>query len=149
MATDINLNTLTWVEPTQIRNFSDNKSLIKWALQFLTIDGNWLVLRPFSCSKIELKLLTDAVGEIPQLKYDFQSATLIYFHLRNFHRFSADEIEELLSKPKMLTWSRSSAVTSPMPLQTACIKSSPSGQVLAMILGYFSGPKPIGAIKSS
>ena len=60
MATDINLSNLTWVEPTQIRNFSDNKSLIKWALQFLTIDGNWLVLRPFSCSKIELKLLTDA-----------------------------------------------------------------------------------------
>ena len=95
MATDINLNNLTWDEPNQIRNFSDNKALVKWALQFLRVEENWLVLRPFSCSKAELKLLSDAVGEIPQLKYDFQSATSIFFHLRNFHRFQADEIEEL------------------------------------------------------
>ena len=54
-----------------------------------------MVLRPFSCSKAELKLLTDAVGEMPKLKYDFQGATTIFFHLHNFYRFSADEIEEL------------------------------------------------------
>ena len=54
-----------------------------------------MVLRPFSCSKAEIKLLTDAVGEMPQLKYDFQGATTIFFHLHNFNRFSADQIEEL------------------------------------------------------
>jgi hypothetical protein len=57
----------------------------------LTIDGNWIVLRPFSCSKNELKTFSDSVAEIPQLRYDFQSATLIYYHLHNFHRFSVDE----------------------------------------------------------
>ena len=63
MATDINLNNLTWDEPNQIRNVSDNKALVKWALQFLRVEENWLVLRPFSCSKAELKLLSDAIGE--------------------------------------------------------------------------------------
>jgi hypothetical protein len=74
MATDILLSNCEWVEPDQIRSFADNKSLVTWALQFLTVDGNWILLRPLSCSKGELKTLSDAVGEIPPLKYDFQYA---------------------------------------------------------------------------
>ena len=44
MATDIALNNCQWIEPEAIRNYQDNKTIIKWALQFITIDGNWIVL---------------------------------------------------------------------------------------------------------
>ena len=53
------------------------------------------MLRPFSCSKNELKTLSDSVAEIPTLKYDFQSSTLIFYHLSKFHRFSAEQTTEL------------------------------------------------------
>ena len=95
MATDILLSNCGWVEPDQIRNFADNKSLVTWALQFLTLDGNWILLRPFSCSKAELKTLSDAVGKITPLKYDFLSATVVFYHLSKFHRFTTPQMAEL------------------------------------------------------
>ena len=42
-----------------------------------------------------MKTLSDSVPEIPTLKYDFQSATLIFYHLSKFHRFSAEQTTEL------------------------------------------------------
>jgi hypothetical protein len=95
MATDILLSNCRWVKPDQIRNFAGNKAFVTWALQFLTFDGNWILLRTFSCSKGELKTLSDAVGEIPPLKYDFQSATLVFYHLSKFHMFTTVQIAEL------------------------------------------------------
>jgi hypothetical protein len=74
MATDILLSNCRWVEPDQIRNF---------ALQFLTLDGNWILLRPFSCSKGELKTLSDAVAAIPPLKYEDFSISAIKTLVRN------------------------------------------------------------------
>ena len=110
MATDINLSSCQWIEPDQIRNYSDNKAIIKWALQFMTIDGNWIVLRPFLCSKNELKTLSDSVAVIPQLRYDFQSATIIFYHLSKFHRFSSEQTTELdaaiKAKSESMAWSR-------------------------------------------
>ena len=82
-------------EPDQIRSFADNKFLLTWALQLCTVDTGWILLRPFSCSKGELKTLSDTVGEIPPLKYDFQSATVVFYHLKNFHRFTTPQMAEL------------------------------------------------------
>ena len=95
MATEIVLSNCSWNEPDAIRNFQDNKTIITWALRFITIEGNWILLRPFSCSKAELKTLSDVVPEIHVAKYDFQSAATIFFHLGAYHRFSADQITEL------------------------------------------------------
>ena len=39
--------------------------------------------------------MSDSVPEIPVLKYDFQSATLIFYHIAKYHRFSAEQITEL------------------------------------------------------
>ena len=95
MATDILLPNFGWVEPDQIINFADNKALVTWALQFLNFDGNWILLRPFSWSKGELQILNDAVGRIPLLKYDLQSATVVFYHLSKFHRFTTPQMAEL------------------------------------------------------
>ena len=55
MATDINLSSCQWIEPDQIRNYSDNKAIIKWALQLMTI-GNWIVPKSHSSVMISSQL---------------------------------------------------------------------------------------------
>ena len=87
MAVDINNTHLPWELPATIRNFDQNKALIDWAPRHTLIQGNWLVLRPFSCSRAELTALSDAVTDMGPLKYDFQSALKLYWHLSNFQRF--------------------------------------------------------------
>ena len=95
MATEIVLNNCAWSPPAEIRSFQDNKTIIGWALRFISIEGNWILLRPFSCSKAELKTLSDAIPEISTLKYDFQSAAAIFFYLGKHLRFNSDQVAEL------------------------------------------------------
>jgi hypothetical protein len=95
MATDIVYANCTWEPQNEIRGFNDNKALITWALRYISLQGNWIILRPFSLSKPELKTLTDVLPEIGVLNHDFQSALLIFFHLRRHYRFSVDQIAEL------------------------------------------------------
>ena len=92
MATEIVYDSCTWSPPTEIRSFQDNKTIIGWALRFISIEGNWILLRPFSCSRAELKILSDSVPEIGTLKYDFQSAAAIFFYLGKHLRFNADQV---------------------------------------------------------
>ena len=95
MATDIKLDDLEWIQPDQIRHYADNVALIKWALGHTAIEGGWLALRVFNCSKQELKVLTDAVGGIGELRYDFQSAMTVFYHLSTYVRFTPDKVDEL------------------------------------------------------
>ena len=95
MATDIVYTNCSWSEPNEIRGFNENKALITWSLRFISLQGNWIILRPFSLSKPELRTLTDVIPEIGILNHDFQSALLIFFHLRRHLRFNADQIAEL------------------------------------------------------
>ena len=81
MATDIVYERCTWTPPNEICGFLDNKTLINWALRFISFEGNWILLRPFSCSKAELKTLSDSLPDVGTLKYDHQSALTIFFHL--------------------------------------------------------------------
>ena len=77
MATDIIYANCTWEPQNEIRGFTDNKTLITWALRYISLQGNWIILRPFSLSKAELRTLSDALPEIGVLKHDFQSALVI------------------------------------------------------------------------
>ena len=95
MATDIVYTNCSWSEPNEIRGFNENKALITWSLRFISLQGNWIILRPFSLSKPELRTLTDVIPEIGILNHDFQSALLIFFHLRRHLRFNVDQIAEL------------------------------------------------------
>ena len=95
MAHDIAYTNCSWTEPNEIRGFVENKALITWALRFVSLQGNWIVLRPFSLSKPELRTLTDLIPEIGNLSYDFQSALVIFFHLKKHLRFNADQTAEL------------------------------------------------------
>ena len=69
MATDIVYERCTWTPPNEIRGFLDNKTIISWALRFISIEGNWILLRPFSCSRAELKILSDSVSEVSHIRY--------------------------------------------------------------------------------
>ena len=97
MATDIKLDDLDWRPPDTIRGYADNTAMIKWALTHTVIENGWLQLRPFNCSRAELKVLTDSVANnaIPELKYDLQSAMLIFHHLSTYIRFTSEQVEEL------------------------------------------------------
>jgi hypothetical protein len=95
MATDLVYERCTWTPPNEIRGFLDNKTLINWALRFISFEGNWILLRPFSCSKAELKTLSDSLPDVGTLKYDHQSALTIFFHLGKHLRFNVDQIAEL------------------------------------------------------
>ena len=97
MATDIKLEDLAWSPPDTIRGYDDNVAMIKWALTHTVIDQGWLQLRPFNCSRVELKVLRDSVANnaIPELKYDLQSAMLIFHHLSTYIRFTVDQVEAL------------------------------------------------------
>ena len=74
MATDIVYASCTWEAPNEICAFLDNKTLITWALTHISLEGNWILLRPFSCSKPELKVLSDSLPDMGPLKFDHQSA---------------------------------------------------------------------------
>ena len=95
MATDLVYERCTWTPPNEIRGFLDNKTLITWALRFISLEGNWILLRPFSCSKAELKTLSDSIPDVGTLKHDYQSALIIFFHLGKHLRFNPDQIAEL------------------------------------------------------
>ena len=95
MATDIVYEHCTWEPPNEIHGFLDNKTLITWALKFISFEGNWILLRPLSCSKPELKTLSDSIPDVGTLKYDHQSALTVFFHLANHLRFSVEQIAEL------------------------------------------------------
>ena len=95
MATDIKLDNLQWVQPDQIRHFADNVALIKWALTHTAIDAGWLTLRIFNCSKQELKVLTDAIPAVGELKHDFQSAMTVFYHLSTYVRFTSKQVDEI------------------------------------------------------
>jgi hypothetical protein len=95
MATDIVYASCTWEPPNEIRGFIDNKTLITWALRFISLHGNWILLLPFSLSKAELQTLSDALPDVGTLNHDFQSALVIFFHLGKHHRFNPDQIAEL------------------------------------------------------
>ena len=90
MATDIVYTNCSWEAPNEIRAFLDNKTLITWALTHISLEGNWVMLRPFNCSKPELKVLSDALADMGPLKFDFQSALTVFFHLANHLRFSPE-----------------------------------------------------------
>ena len=95
MATDIEYASCTWEAPNEIRAFLDNKTLITWALTHISLEGNWILLRPFSCSKPELNVLSDSLPDMGPLKFDHQSALTVFFHLANHLRFSVEQIAEL------------------------------------------------------
>ncbi|MCP4294648.1 MAG: hypothetical protein GY786_03485, partial [Proteobacteria bacterium] len=97
MANDIKLDDLAWSPPDTIRGYDDNVAMIKWALTHTVIDQGWLQLRPFNCSRAELKVLRDSVANnaIPELKYDLQSGMLIFHHLSTYIRFTNDQVEAL------------------------------------------------------
>jgi hypothetical protein len=75
--------------------------------------------RKLDCSKNELKTLSDSVAEIPQLPYDFQSATLIFYHFSKFYRFSAEQITELDTAIKAKTENMEQTLRSYFPNATA------------------------------
>ena len=95
MASDIVYTNCSWEAPNEIRAFLDNKTLISWALTHIQLEGNWIILRPFNCSKPELKVLSDALADMAPLKFDFQGALTVFFHLKNHLRFSPEQVAEL------------------------------------------------------
>lgn len=97
MAHNIILSELEFQPPDQIRGFEDNMILIRWALQHCRLDGNWLSLKLFSCSRAELRTLSDSVSnnQIPELRFDFQSVLCIFSHLSQFVRFTQEQTNEI------------------------------------------------------
>ena len=68
---DIQFNSCTWVPSEVIRSYADDLMILKWAIQFSQIRRGWLALRPFDCSRAELRTLSDSVTGISDLKHDF------------------------------------------------------------------------------
>jgi hypothetical protein len=103
MATDIVYTNCSWEAPNEIRAFLDNKTLITWALTHISLEGNWVILRPFNCSKPELKVLSDALADMAPLKFDFHGALSVnpvdILHL-SFHVVRGG-VEDLRLKPTM------------------------------------------------
>ena len=95
MAVKINYNRLSYSDPAVIRGFDQNVILLQWALQHMTIDGNWLNLKILQRSDAELLALSGALPAIGDLQQDFQSGRNIFVHLAQCHRFTVVQVMQL------------------------------------------------------
>ena len=95
MAAKINYHRLDYDDPTLIRGFDQNVILLEWALRYIEIDGNWLILRILQRSDQDLLALTTALPAIGTLQQDFHTARDIFYHLGQCHRFTAVQVDQL------------------------------------------------------